>query len=237
MLLDEADVPLTPQQVYLVIACLGLILCGCGLFVGGLWLALPAASAGVLAPVVLLHAKKQSRRDKYLRQLPGAFELMARVTRAGQSVPQAFQAVAEAMDRPIAAEFANCQKQQNLGLRPEFVFQDMAQRSGILEMRIFTMAMLIQRQTGGNLADVLDRLAGLVRARLRLRDRVRILTAEGRMQGWTLVVLPFVAFGVMMVVNKKYAEVLLDHRPLVLGMAATMVAGVLWIRRIVNVDL
>jgi len=76
----------------------------------------------------------------------------------------------------------------------------------------------------------------LVRARLRLGERVRILTAEGRLQGWTLVVLPFVAFAVMMVVNRNYAEVLLDHVALLVGMVASMGIGILWIRKIVNFD-
>jgi tight adherence protein B len=236
-LLDGANVPLTPQQVLVIAACLGLVFGAGGFILGGLWLAGPAMLAGLAAPLVFLRQKQEARRNTYLKQLPGAFELMARVIRAGQSVPQAFQAVSEAMDEPVAAEFAKCQNQQNLGLRPEVSFQEMAERSGILEMRIFAMAMLIQRQTGGNLSDVLDRLAGLVRARLRLRDRVRTLTAEGRLQGWTLVVLPFVAFGVMMFANRKYAEVLFDHVPLLLGMGVTMAVGVFWIRRIIDIDL
>jgi tight adherence protein B len=161
---------------------------------------------------------------------------MARVIRAGQSVPQALQTVAEATEDPVAGEFAQCQKQQNLGLRPEASFQEMAQRSGILEMRIFAMALTIQRQTGGNLSDVLERLAGLVRARLRLRERIRILTAEGRLQGWTLVVLPFLAFGIMLVVNRSYAQVLLEHVPLVLATLCAMGIGILWIRKIVQLD-
>jgi tight adherence protein B len=236
-LLDGANVPLTPQQVLLIVACLGLVFGTGGFFLGGLWLAVPAMLAAAVLPLVILRHKKEARRNTYLKQLPGAFELMARVIRAGQSVPQAFQAVAEAMEEPVAVEFAKCQKQQNLGLRPEVSFQEMAERSGILEMRIFAMAMLIQRQTGGNLSDVLDRLAGLVRARLRLRERVRTLTAEGRLQGWTLVVLPFIAFGVMMVANRKYAEVLFDHVPLLLGMGIAMLVGIFWIRRIIDIDL
>jgi tight adherence protein B len=234
---DGANVPITPQQVLLIAGCLGLVFGAGGFFLAGPWLAVPATLAAGAAPLLFLRQKRQARRNTYLKQLPGAFELMARVIRAGQSVPQAFQAVADAMDEPVAAEFAKCQKQQNLGLRPEVSFQEMAERAGILEMRIFAMAMLIQRQTGGNLSDVLDRLAGLVRARLRLRERVRTLTAEGRLQGWTLVVLPFVAFGVMMVANRKYAEVLFDHVPLLVGMGVAMVVGIFWIRRIIDIDL
>src|SRR5262249_30820962 len=122
------------------------------------------------------------------------------------------------------------------GLRPEITYREMAERTGILEVRIFVMAMLIQRQTGGNVAEVLDRLAGLVRDRLRLRKQVRTLTAEGRLQGGTLVVLPVLMFGAMMVINRPYAEVLLEHVSLVAATGASMAAGLIWIRKIVNFD-
>jgi tight adherence protein B len=112
----------------------------------------------------------------------------------------------------------------------------MAERTGLVEMRIFVMAMLIHRQTGGNLSDVLERLADLIRSRLRIRKLVRSLTAEGRLQGITLVILPIVMFGVMMVVNREYAETLFQHVPLLIATGVAMLAGVLWIRKIVNLD-
>ena len=98
------------------------------------------------------------------------------------------------------------------------------------------MAMLIQRQTGGNFADVLERLAMLIRARMKLRDQVRTLTAEGRLQGLTLLVLPFVMFAAMMVVNRGYAETLFDHVPLLIATGVSMVIGVVWIRQITNIE-
>jgi tight adherence protein B len=236
-LLDSADIPLTPRQLHCIALCLGLALASAGYVLGQVWLAVPCGLAGLAAPLVIVLHKRRARRAAYLRQLPGAFELMARVVRAGQSVPQAFQSVADAMEDPVAGEFSMCQKHQNLGLRPEIAYPAMARRSGILELRIFAMAMLIQRQTGGNLSDVLERLAGLVRARLRFRERVRTFTAEGRLQGWTLVVLPFLAFGVMLVANRQYAEVLLEHVPILVGMVVSMGVGVFWIRKIVDIDL
>jgi tight adherence protein B len=96
------------------------------------------------------------------------------------------------------------------------------------------MAVLIQRQSGGNLSDVLERLARLIRDRLRLRGRVRSLTAEGRLQGLTLMVLPVVVFAAMMVINRQYAEVLLQHKQLLFATGGAMAAGALWIRAIVN---
>jgi tight adherence protein B len=234
ILLNQAQLPLNVRQLFQVaggsavgLGCLGACFGGFPLGISG-WL------VGLAAPFILVHIKHRVRRDRFLKQLPKAFELMARVIQSGQSVPQALQSVSEAFEDPIAREFASCQHQQDLGMLPEDTYHQMAERSGILELRIFVMAMLIQRQTGGSLSEVLDRLAGLLRARLRLRQQLRTLTAEGRLQGLTLVVLPFIMFGVMMVINRQYANVLLDHIPLVLATLGWMAIGVLWIRRIVT---
>jgi tight adherence protein B len=236
LLCAQANVNLSVRSLVAVTVVLGLGLGLAGVWLRGLLLGLPAAALGAAVPVLFLCHRRAARREKFLKQLPSAFDLMARVLRAGHSVSQALQAVAESFDQPIAGEFANCQHQLNLGLAPEISFQEMAQRSGVMEMRIFVMAMLIQRQTGGNLSEVLERLASLIRARLRLRSQVRTLTAEGRMQGLTLAILPFLMFGAILIVNRSYAEVLFDHRALLLGTAAVMGLGVLWIRRIVSVD-
>jgi tight adherence protein B len=235
-MLEQANLSWKPRQLFIIAGVSSFILGVAVTVFGGLLLGLLASFAGAAAPLVFVQVRRKRRRDKYLKQLPNAFELMSRVIRAGQSVPQALQAVADAFEDPLAGEFADCQKQQNLGLRPEVTFQEMAERSGILEMRIFAMAMLIQRQTGGNLSDVLERLAGLIRARIKLKQHVRTLTAEGRMQGVTLIVLPFAALAVMMAVNRPYVEILFQHVPVLAGMLGIMVIGILWIRKIVNIE-
>ncbi len=226
---------ITIRLEYFVAA--GFVLGAAGLAVG--WWFLPGPGfllgiAGLFAPFIYIRVKHAARTDKFLRQLPSAFDLMARVIRAGQSVPQAFQAVAEAFDDPLAQEFRNCQHQESLGLRPEIVLREMANRSAILELRIFVMAMGIQRQSGGNLSEVLERLATLVRNRLRLRQQVRTYTAEGRLQGLTLLVLPFLMFAAMFFINRTYAQALLDHPSLLWGTGALMTVGMVWIRRIVS---
>ncbi len=235
-MLAQAKIGLTLPQLGLVAAGLGLVLGLVGFWLGGALLGLPLAVGAALAPLAYVHLRIRARREKLLRQLAPAFELMARVLRAGSSTPQALQAITDAFEDPIATEFAQCQKQLDLGLRPDVIYQEMARRSGIVEMRIFVMAMMIQRQTGGNLSDVLDRLAGLIRMRLRLRQQVRTLTAEGRMQGWVLSALPFFVFAVMLVVNREYAMVLLDHVGLLIATAAAMLLGIVWIRSIVNLE-
>jgi tight adherence protein B len=235
-LLDRAGVRLSVRGLLVVMAALGLPLGVAGFWLSGLPLGVPATLAGAALPLLYLRARHKARREKLLKQLPAGFDLMARVLRAGHSVPQALQAVVGAVDQPLAGEFAHCERQQSLGLRPELTFQDLAQRTGIVEVRIFVMAMLIQRQVGGNLSEVLERLAMLIRARLRLRGQVRTLTAEGRLQGLTLMVLPFLMFGAMMFINRSYALVLFQHVPLLIGMGVSMLVGALWIRKIVNFE-
>ena len=235
-LLHEGRVSLTVNRFVLLTIGLTLALgLACGWF-GGWILGFVGAATGLFCPFLFILSRRRSRREKYVKQLAGAFELMARVLRSGQSVGQSLQAVAEAFDDPIAGEFASCQHQQNMGLRPEVAFQEMAQRSGILELRIFAMAMTIQRQCGGNLSEVLDRLSSLSKLRHRSRQQVRSLTAEGRMQAITLIALPFLTFAVMYYVNRQYASSLLEHSGLLATTAAMMVIGIVWIRRIVNIE-
>jgi tight adherence protein B len=234
--LEQAHLPCSPGQFFLMMSGASLLTGAAATWWAGLFAGLFAATVGAVIPILYVSNRRTAYRDRYLKQLPSAFELMARVIRAGQSVPQALQAVADAFEKPLSSEFGQCLQQQSLGLRPEVTFQKMAERSGILEMRIFAMAMLIQRETGGNLSDVLDRLAGLIRARVKLKQQVRTLTAEGRMQGWTLVVLPFLIFAVMLVINREYVEILFQHVPLLIGTLISMSIGLLWIRSIVNIE-
>jgi tight adherence protein B len=237
VLIEQSALRLSLQQLMLITAAFALSLGAAGMLFRGPLLGGVGAAAGAVLPWAYVKHRWRARREKLLAQLPNAFDLMSRVIRAGSSVPQALQSVSDSMEEPIAGEFARCQKQQHLGMRPEVAFHQLAQRTGILEMRIFVMAVLIQRQSGGNLSDVLERLARLIRDRLRLRSQVRSLTAEGRLQGLTLMVLPVLLFLVMMFINRNYAEVLLQHKHLLYATAGSMAAGALWIRKIVNFDL
>jgi tight adherence protein B len=235
-LLEQANLPWQPRHLLFLMAAGAFVLGAVGTYLAGLPLGVPAALVGAGLPLLGVHLKRRARREKFVAQVPVALDLMARVIRSGHSVSQALQAVAESLEQPIAGEFANCQKQQTLGLSPEVTFQELARRTGVVEMRIFVMAVLIQRQVGGNLSDVLERLAMLVRARLRLRSQVKSLTAEGRLQGLTLLAMPFVMFGAMMIVNRSYAEALFQHVPLLVITGVSMLIGMLWIRKIVDFE-
>jgi tight adherence protein B len=109
--------------------------------------------------------------------------------------------------------------------------QDLARRTELLELQVFALAVVVQQQLGGILADLLDRLAGLIRQRQRMRVRLRALTAEGRLQANVLLGLPPVVFAIMWMLKRSYVAVLLDHPKLLAGMVVAQLAGALWVRR------
>ena len=161
---------------------------------------------------------------------------MSRVVRAGQTMSQALQAVADEFAQPVAAEFAYCYEQQNLGLSAEAALRDLARRTGLLEVKIFVLAILVQQQTGGNLAEMLDKLAVVIRERARIRGKIKTLTAEGRLQAIVLLALPVFLLVVLMILNPTYTGVLLEHTNLLIAVLVSEVLGALWIRKIVNFD-
>jgi tight adherence protein B len=236
-LLEQAGLGLSAQRLLAIMALLGL---GAGALTGLLsrsWL--PGLGVGLLGaalPLMYVQFQRKRRLDKLLSQLPDAFELIGRLIRAGQTIGQAFQGVADEFTPPISSEFAYCSEQQNLGLSPEIAFRDMGRRIGLVEMKIFVLAVLVQRQTGGNLAELIDNLATIVRERFRIRGKIRVMTAEGRMEASVLLALPPVVFAMIYFLNRSYAMLLFDHPNLLWVMGGMMLLGVLWIRKIINFD-
>jgi tight adherence protein B len=213
---------------------------GAGLFVGvarrNPLLGLGAAALGFYLPILVVQFKRDMRHEKLRSQLMDAFELMARVLRAGQTMHQAILAVAEEFENPLASEFADCFEQQNLGMSPEESYRDLARRTGVVEIRIFVMTLMVQQQTGGNLAEMLDRLAVMLRERAKTKGAIKTLTAEGRMQAIILMALPPGLFMVMLVLNPDYATQLFEYPKVIIGTLIFEGLGGLWIRKIVNFD-
>jgi tight adherence protein B len=195
------------------------------------------ALIGAAVPVVYVNMKRNQRQEKLLSQLPDAFDLMSRVIRAGQTMSQGLQAVSDEFSPPIAGEFAFCYEQQNLGLSSETAMRELARRTGLVELKIFVLAMLVQQQTGGNLAEMLDKLSAIVRERYKMRGKVKALTAEGRMQAMVLLGLPPGMFLLMLLLNRQFAGILLEYPPLLWGIVISESIGALWIRKIVNFDI
>jgi tight adherence protein B len=156
--------------------------------------------------------------------------------RAGQTVPAALKIIAHDFQPPISQEFGLCYEQQNLGVSRESALRKLAQRTGIMELQIFVVALLVQAKSGGDLVELLDNLAGMIRKRLKLADRVRALTGEGRMQALVLTILPIAALAALLVCSPQYAQSLLDRPWLLAATAVAQAAGTFWIRRIVNFE-
>jgi tight adherence protein B len=237
LLIVQAGLGLEPRRLLALMAGAGLVL---GPLVALLFHGpLRGLAAGLLAaalPLLYVLHRRKVRLNKLMAQLPDAFDLMARVIRAGQTMSQALQAVADEFDQPVSAEFAYCFEQQNLGLAPELALRDLGRRTGLLEIRIFVLALLVQQQTGGNLAEMLDRLAALIRERFRIRGKIRALTAEGRIQALVLLALPPLLLLAILLLNRSYGEILLENPNLLIGMFVSEAVGALWIRKIVNFD-
>lgn len=193
-----------------------------------------AAAIVVWLPFFWLIRKRIKRQDTLRSQLPDALDLMSRVIRAGQTITQAMQVVAEEYAAPISHEFAYCYEQQRLGLAQEVAMKQLAKRSGLLELRIFVLGVQIHRTTGGNLVELLELLSKMIRQRFHILGEIKALTAEGRMQAAILMILPFAVWMVLFFINNSYAMSLFDHPSLVVTMMILMVIGWLWIRRIVN---
>jgi tight adherence protein B len=211
-----------------------------GVFIGAL-LRSPSATflamiVGAIVPVLYVQWKRRSRLEALRRQLPDAFDMMARVLRAGQTITQAIQAVAEEFSEPIAIEFLYCFEQMNLGLPAEAALRDLGRRTGLLEIKIFILAVVVHRQTGGNLAQLLDKLGHVVRERFRIRGMINSLTAQGRFQAGILLGLPPFMFLLLAFVQPDYGLMLLQYPLMIVTALSLMFAGAMWIRQVVNFD-
>jgi tight adherence protein B len=172
-------------------------------------------------------------------QLPQAVEMIAVSLRAGHAFTTGLLMVAEEIPNPLGAEFRLLYDQQTYGKPVPDVLREFAKRVPLLDARIFVTAVLTQRETGGNLAELLDKLAALVRERFRVRRQVRVLSAHGRISGWTLACLPPVLAVVLFLIAPSQIRVLVEDplgRMLTAVAAGLQLIGVVAIRRIVNVE-
>lgn len=189
-------------------------------------------------PIAYFYRRRKRRLNRLVEQLPDVFELLAQALRAGHSLASGMQLVARELPDPAGTEFGRVFHEQNLGLKIEDALRNMAERVDVLDVRFFVTAVLIQRQTGGDLAEVLDKIGSVIRERIKLFGTVKALTAEGRLSGYVLLALPGIVFFVMMNVNRSYAELLINTQmgQMMLGASVFMqFLGYLMIKKIVNI--
>jgi tight adherence protein B len=196
--------------------------------------------AAFTASLPLFYALDHKRRRlvRIDRQLPDALDLMARALRAGHALPGALQMVGDELAQPIAGEFRIAFDEVNYGIAMKDAMINLATRVPIKDLRYFVIAVLIQRETGGNLAELLDSIAALVRGRHKLIGTVRVLSAEGRLSATILCILPFVAGFLFYLANPELmAELWTDPIGvrLIIFAAILMVIGIFWSRQIIRI--
>jgi tight adherence protein B len=224
---------------FLVVAALsGLVMAGLGLAKWGGWGALVGGGLGLLIPYKILARKKKRRLQKFEKQLPDALDLLARGLRAGHAFPTGLQQVAKEMPDPLGTEFFETFREFNHGLDLNTALLNLCDRIDLRDLSFFTTAVLIQRETGGNLTEILEKISILIRERFKLTGQVKALTAEGRLSGLILLILPPLLAGMLMVFNPKYESQLFLHPT---GQVLCAVAlgfqllGMYWIHKIVNI--
>ena len=201
-----------------------------------------AAVIGVLAgalPTVILRSKLSKRSEKMREQLPDVLTIMASSLRAGHSFLQALDTVAREIPAPANVEFQRLVAEIRLGRPAEDALEALADRVGSADFRWAVLAVNIQREVGGNLAEILDNVADTLRERATMRRQIRVLTAEGRLSAWVLAILPFAIAVYMFAVNPDYISLLVTTQIglFMLGVAGVlMVLGILWMRKIVDID-
>jgi tight adherence protein B len=192
----------------------------------------------LMLPSILLMRTRHARLLKLEEQLPEAADFIGRALRAGHSFANVLQMVGEEMPDPIAGEFKFAYEEINYGVPMNEALHNLAQRVPLTDLRYLVIAVLIQRESGGNLAEVLGNISRLIRARLRLLAQVRVMSAEGRLSAWILGLLPLGVMGFMALANPAYVRVLWTDPVgirLMWYAGAIAAGGVLWMRKLIRI--
>jgi tight adherence protein B len=203
---------------------------------------LPSIAVSIAAsatPYALLRRKCNGRTKAFNTALPDAIDLMARALRAGHAMGSAIEMVADQAPEPLAFEFVQVYQQQRLGLQFRDALLEMGKRVPSRDLQFLITAILVQKETGGDLTEILDRTTHVIRERVRIEGEVRTRTAQGRLTGWILALLPVIMLGLLNLVSPGYSSVLF-HDPvgqdLLYGGGIMIVVGALIIRKIVDVQ-
>ena len=239
LLIEQCTVKWTVGQVVistLLLVCVGAVL-------GNWWISssllgwLPGLVLGFV-PYLFLLQKRKRRSRQFAQLLPEAIDLMSRGLRAGQALPATIETIAQECDDPVRSEFRRAADEQSFGLPFREAMLNLSRRVPVPDLQFLITAILVQKETGGNLAQILDKTSHVLRERVRAAGQMRIRTAQGRITGGILIGLPFAIFFGMNFVNPGYGKVLFDNptgQLFVTIAAIAMVVGILMIRKIVDI--
>jgi tight adherence protein B len=201
---------------------------------------LVATVVGAMLPNLYVRHRRTKRFNAFEELLPEAIDLVGRALRAGHPLSSGFKMAADDGPEPVASEFRRVFEEQRFGLPVQDSLLGMADRVNLVDVRILVTAILIQREVGGNLAEILDNLASVVRARFTIRRQIRVYTAQGRMTGYLLSALPLILFALLYTINAQYMSILFTDPigKILVGVALTMqFIGFLWIRKIIKIEI
>ena len=240
-MLDQADLHITPSRLLMFS------------FMAGMLGALASSVLTYIIPIMILAGlvcasipfihvwwKRRKRFNAFLENLPDALDLISRALSAGHAFPEALHMVSIEMPEPIATEFRKAYEEQNLGLSVKLALENLTQRMPLLDLKMCVTAILIQRETGGNLAEILEKVAYTIRERFRIMGDLKTLTTSSRMSAWLLCALPIGVALMVTVMNPDYMSVLWrDPRGHYLIAAALFmqITGMLIVRKILNIKI
>jgi tight adherence protein B len=240
-MLDQADLQITPSRLLMFSAMAG-ILAGLAVSVVSPTILFVIGAGLVAAALPFLHVlwKRKKRFDQFLELLPDALELMSRALSAGHAFAESLHMISAEMPEPIAGEFRKTYEEQNLGLSLKLALENLIQRMPLLDLRMCVTAVLIQRETGGNLAEILEKVAYTIRERFRIMGDLKTLTTSSRLSAWLLCGLPIFVAVVVTFLNPEYMSVLWkDQRGHYLIAAAIFmqITGMLIVRKILDIKI
>jgi tight adherence protein B len=195
---------------------------------------------GAMIPNFYVRYRRTKRLNAFEEFLPESIDLVGRALRAGHPLTSGFKMAADDGPEPVAGEFRRVFEEQRFGLPIQDSLLAMADRVNLVDVRILVTAILIQREVGGNLAEILDNLSAVVRARFTIRRQIRVYTAQGRMTGYLLSALPLILFMVLYTINAKYMSILFTDpvgKILVVVALTMQFIGFLWIRKIIKIEI
>jgi len=239
-LIEQSGVQTTGSAIVLFSATaavgLGLLT---ALFVPQPFAGLATGAIGAMLPFAWLRHKRSTRLKRFEEQFPEALDVLARATRAGHAFQTALGMAADEMPAPVGPELKKTFDQQNYGLPLRDALNELTQRVGILDVRFFATAVLIQRDTGGNLSEILDNLAHVVRERFKIQRQVRVHTAHGRFTGYVLLALPAFLAVALSFLNPEHMQGLFRERMgqmMLMGAMVMQAVGYFWIRQVIKIE-
>jgi tight adherence protein B len=209
------------------------------LFTRAPWAMLAGFAIGFSLPLLVLRTKRKRRLHTFEEQFPEALDLIGRALKAGHAFATGLKMVADEMAEPVGPEFRKTFDEQNFGLPLKDALENLTVRIPLLDVRFFSTAVLIQRETGGNLAEILDNLSHVVRERFKILRQVRVYTAHGRLTGYVLLALPAFLSVALMFINPEHMNLLFRERMgqmMLMGAIVMQTLGFLWIKQIVKIE-